>query len=261
MNIQMKVVITESDLEFCAALEHELQKNGIQLIRIETDGIRLLDYLNREQPQIVMMDAELQHMDAIGVMRTQQRTGNAQSTAFFVMMRPSDSLSARDLYDAGANYCFNTPVDLELMLTKIQQVQRRLEFMSVNGSPEERTRQEEDELKIRVTEILHQIGVPAHIKGYHYVRAAIILSVENDEMINAITKLLYPTVAEQYDTTPSRVERAIRHAIEVAWDRGDIDVLNSYFGYTINNGRGKPTNSEFVAMISDKLRLEQKRAS
>ena len=261
MSMQMKVVITESDPSFDAMLAEELQKSGIQLAHVEPDGIRLLDYMNREQPHIVILNAELQHMDAIGVMRTQQRTANAQSTAFFVVMQPDDALNARDLYDAGASFCFTTPVELELMRTKIQQVRRRLEFMSVNGSPEAQTRQKEDELKIRVTEILHQIGVPAHIKGYHYVRAAIILSVENDEMINAITKLLYPTVAEQYETTPSRVERAIRHAIEVAWDRGDIDVLNSYFGYTINNGRGKPTNSEFVAMISDNLRLEQKRAS
>ena len=115
-------------------------------------------------------------------------------------------------------------------------------------------------MEMRVTEILHQIGVPAHIKGYHYLRTSILMSIENPEIINAVTKQLYPSVAEMYDTTPSRVERAIRHAIEVAWDRGDVDVLNSYFGYTIHNGRGKPTNSEFIAMISDKLRLQLKNA-
>ena len=109
-----------------------------------------------------------------------------------------------------------------------------------------------------ITEIIHEIGVPAHIKGYHYLREAIILSVKNSEIINSVTKLLYPTVAKNHNTTASRVERAIRHAIEVAWDRGDIDVLNSYFGYTIQNDRGKPTNSEFIAMISDKLRLKLK---
>lgn len=109
--------------------------------------------------------------------------------------------------------------------------------------------------------MLHQIGVPAHIKGYHYLRNSIIMSVENPEIINAVTKQLYPAVAKSFSTTPSRVERAIRHAIEVAWDRGDVDILNSYFGYTIHNGRGKPTNSEFIAMISDKLRLQVKSAS
>ena len=117
------------------------------------------------------------------------------------------------------------------------------------------------DLEVKVTEMLHQIGVPAHIKGYHYLRNSIIRSVENPDIINAVTKQLYPAVAKNFSTTSSRVERAIRHAIEVAWDRGDVDVLNSYFGYTIHNGRGKPTNSEFIAMISDKLRLQVKSAS
>ncbi len=112
-----------------------------------------------------------------------------------------------------------------------------------------------------MTDILHQIGVPAHIKGYHYLRDSILMSIENPEIINAVTKQLYPAVAKKYETTSSRVERAIRHAIEVAWDRGDVDILNSYFGYTIHTSRGKPTNSEFIAMISDKLRLEMKSAS
>ena len=115
-------------------------------------------------------------------------------------------------------------------------------------------------IEMKVTDILHEIGVPAHIKGYHYLRDSIIMSVDRPEIINAVTKQLYPSVAKKYETTSSRVERAIRHAIEVAWDRGDIDVLNSYFGYTIHNDRGKPTNSEFIAMISDKLRLQIKNA-
>jgi len=116
-------------------------------------------------------------------------------------------------------------------------------------------------MKVKVTEILHQIGVPAHIKGYHYLRDAIIMSVEDPEIINAVTKQLYPGVAKRYETTSSRVERAIRHAIEVAWDRGDVDVLNSYFGYTIHNTRGKPTNSEFIALIADKLQLQMRSVS
>lgn len=116
--------------------------------------------------------------------------------------------------------------------------------------------EEEPNMTVIVTELLHEIGVPAHIKGYHYLREAIILSTENPEMIQSVTKLLYPTVAQHFNTTPSRVERAIRHAIEVAWDRGDVDVLSSYFGYTIQNSRGKPTNSEFIALISDKLKLK-----
>ena len=118
-----------------------------------------------------------------------------------------------------------------------------------------------NDLEVMITEILHQIGVPAHIKGYHYLREAILRTVKSPELINSVTKLLYPAVAKAYQTTASRVERAIRHAIEVAWDRGDLDVLNAYFGYTIQNSRGKPTNSEFIAMIADKLSLRLKRCS
>ena len=116
----------------------------------------------------------------------------------------------------------------------------------------------ENELELMVTEIIHKIGIPAHIKGYNYLRDAIILSVKDSEMINSVTKLLYPTIAKNFKTTSSRVERAIRHAIEVAWDRGDVEVLEAYFGYTVQNQRGKPTNSEFIAMISDNLRLSMK---
>ena len=119
----------------------------------------------------------------------------------------------------------------------------------------------DSDLELMITEIIHQIGVPAHIKGYHYLRDAIMLSVKEPEYINSVTKVLYPTVAKKHSTTSSRVERAIRHAIEVAWDRGDVDVLNLYFGYTVHTSRGKPTNSEFIAMISDKLRLRLKLAS
>ncbi len=129
----------------------------------------------------------------------------------------------------------------------------------VKGNNQQLTfRQQDTDLEVIVTDIIHQIGVPAHIKGYHYLRDAIILSVNNSEIINAVTKQLYPTVAKKYQTTSSRVERAIRHAIEVAWDRGDVDTLNSYFGYTIHTSRGKPTNSEFIAMIADKMRLRLK---
>ena len=114
------------------------------------------------------------------------------------------------------------------------------------------------DIETQVTKIIHQIGVPAHIKGYQYLRTAILLTIQDSDIINSVTKVLYPSVAKKYQTTTSRVERAIRHAIEVAWDRGDVDTLNSYFGYTIQNNRGKPTNSEFIAMIADNLRLKYK---
>ena len=164
--------------------------------------------------------------------------------------------SIRKAVEAGAAYYIIKPFSTEDLLERISDLiefcrrQKEYVFPAAPSS--------ENRLECTVTEMLHQIGVPAHIKGYHYIRDCIIMCVRRPQLINAVTKELYPTVAERYDTTPSRVERAIRHAIEVAWDRGDIDTLNSYFGYTIEQGRGKPTNSEFIAMISDNLRLQYK---
>ena len=150
--------------------------------------------------------------------------------------------------EQGAAYFMAKPCEAGSLLERMRQAVR-------NGETEEESPVALERL---VTSIIHEVGVPAHIKGYQYLREAIILAVNDDEIMNSVTKLLYPTVAKTFKTTPSRVERAIRHAIEVAWDRGDVDVLNSYFGYTIQNSRGKPTNSEFIAMISDKLKLNLK---
>ena len=162
----------------------------------------------------------------------------------------------REAIQAGASYYLLNPFDADELAARI------LSLATVGGKIEPLHRRAETSgsstLEMRVTEIIHQIGVPAHIKGYQYLRDSILMAIEDEEIINAVTKRLYPAVAKKHGTTSSRVERAIRHAIEVAWDRGDVDVLNSYFGYTIHNGRGKPTNSEFIAMISDKFRLQLK---
>ena len=162
----------------------------------------------------------------------------------------------KEIMSGGAAYFVLKPYDVEQLCENINMMVKKNDRLlripiSVDAFG----------IELRVTEILHEIGVPAHIKGYHYLRDSIMMSVERPEIINAVTKQLYPAVAKKYETTSSRVERAIRHAIEVAWDRGDIDVLNSYFGYTIHNDRGKPTNSEFIAMIADRLRLQIKNAS
>ena len=155
-----------------------------------------------------------------------------------------------EILNGGADYYFLKPVEAEIIAQRISQ----LSGWQKGGATEKSS----SDLEVVVSEIMHQIGVPAHIKGYQYLREAIILSINNTEMMGSVTKLLYPTVAKTFKTTSSRVERAIRHAIEVAWDRGDVDVLSSYFGYTIQSSRGKPTNSEFIAMIADKLRLQLK---
>ena len=160
---------------------------------------------------------------------------------------------------AGADLCLLKPYNMESLCQHIESLlANRSAPKTVDNQEAEKKNPEAQDIETQVTRIIHQIGVPAHIKGYQYLRTAILLTIRDSDMINSVTKVLYPSVAKKYQTTTSRVERAIRHAIEVAWDRGDVDTLNSYFGYTIQNNRGKPTNSEFIAMIADNLRLKYK---
>ena len=154
----------------------------------------------------------------------------------------------------GVSYCFIKPLDNVVLAERIRSL-----YISSNRNSSSSDGKDSN-LEVVITDIIHQIGVPAHIKGYHYLREAIIMAVNDIEIMNSVTKCLYPSVAKKHGTTSSRVERAIRHAIEVAWDRGDVDVLNSYFGYTIHSSKGKPTNSEFIALIADKLRVSMKTA-
>ena len=156
--------------------------------------------------------------------------------------------------EAGADYCMLKPLDYSSLTDRIERLTRSLR----SGTAAAQNVSQKVDMEAQVTKVIHQIGVPAHIKGYQYLRTAILMTIKDTDIINSVTKILYPTVAKQYATTSSRVERAIRHAIEVAWDRGDVETLNSYFGYTVSGGRGKPTNSEFIAMIADNLRLSNK---
>jgi len=196
----------------------------------------------------VVMDMFMPNLDALGVMQALSQDGGERPLCI-VCAAYTTPILEREILSAGAAYFAIAPYDKPSMVDRI------FSLISTRGRHFE-TEPSDPQLRVQVTEILHQIGVPAHIKGYHYLRDSILMAIEDPEIINAVTKQLYPSVAKAYNTTSSRVERAIRHAIEVAWDRGDVDVLNSYFGYTIHNTRGKPTNSEFIAMISDKLCLQ-----
>ena len=202
-------------------------------------------------------------IDAIGIITTIRKNHRIEMPTFMVASNFGRPTLEREVMSAGASYFLLKPLNYSDIIEKILQITYR---SSLSGNSNQQINyplhiSESSNIEIKITQILHQIGVPAHIKGYHYLRSSIMMSIDNPEIINSVTKQLYPNVAKNFETTPSRVERAIRHAIEVAWDRGDIDVLNSYFGYTIHNSRGKPTNSEFIAMISDKLRLQLKSAS
>lgn len=254
MDNSFKLIITEEAVEFSQESLQIFQDFNICTAFCVKDGEELCSRIRSEAPDVVFMDAFMTRLDAIGVMRNIKKE-KIKQPLFIVFSSFHSAVLEREIMNCGADYFMLKPYDVEQLCENISVLMK-----NSSDKPLAPLRIDAFGIELRVTQILHEIGVPAHIKGYHYLRDSIMMSVEKPEIINAVTKQLYPSVAKKYQTTSSRVERAIRHAIEVAWDRGDVDVLNSYFGYTIHNDRGKPTNSEFIAMISDRLRLQIKNA-
>ncbi len=236
--------------EHCAEC---LRANGCEVKLVEKDGRKLIRTALEEKPDAVVMDAFMSSLDALGVLEEAGKQLKDAGILLFVTSSVDNSRFEEEILEAGADYYFLKPFDYQLIADRIKRMSEWKNGKKTKVTP---NLNDSHELEVVISEIMHQIGVPAHIKGYQYLRQSIMLTVKDPELMHAVTKVLYPTVAKQNKTTSSRVERAIRHAIEVAWDRGDVDVLSSYFGYTIQNSRGKPTNSEFIAMISDKLRLK-----
>lgn len=249
MENKVKILIAENN-EFGQNCVREFSSYGYNTVLADKDGTQVLTKMKFEKPDVVIMDAFMLHIDAIGVIKQIRESKDGRKPIIIVLSSVDNMRLESEILNNGADYYFLKPVEANIIAQRITQ----LAGWKNTGSHE----RNENDLEVVVSEIMHQIGVPAHIKGYQYLREAIILSINNTEMMGSVTKLLYPTVAKTFKTTSSRVERAIRHAIEVAWDRGDVDVLSSYFGYTIQSSRGKPTNSEFIAMIADKLRLRLK---
>lgn len=241
------------NIERCAEC---LRASGCEVKMIEKDGRKLIATALTEKPDAVVMDAFMSGLDALGVLEEASSDLRRNKTLTFIMSSVENPHFEEEVLAAGADYYFLKPVDYSFVAERV------IKMVKWNRGKSNDISQisigDSKELEIVISDIMRQIGVPAHIKGYQYLRMAIMLTVKDPELMHAVTKVLYPTVAKENNTTSSRVERAIRHAIEVAWDRGDVDVLSSYFGYTIQNSRGKPTNSEFIAMISDKLRLSMK---
>ena len=221
MEKERKIMICSDDGEWGREPTQKLSQRGVRALFLKRDSSLLLSKIREERPQLVIMDFLMPGLDAIGVIHAVAQDANVENPLYIVTSSYTNPMMEREIAAAGVAYFALSPYDKNEMADR----------------------------------------VPAHIKGYHYLRDSILMAVEDPEIINAVTKQLYPSVAKRYNTTSSRVERAIRHAIEVAWDRGDVDVLNSYFGYTIHNTRGKPTNSEFIAMIADKLCLQMATAS
>lgn len=258
MDGKTKILITEDRNEFSQEELAGILSLGFIPVFCKKDGEEVVERIATEKPQIVLMDLFMSRLDSIGVMKSVTKSNSGKAPMFVVTSSFDSSVLQREIMENGASYFVIKPYSLKSLCENLTTLLRLQ--ISNEGSVHNLTLTQ-NSIELKVTEILHQIGVPAHIKGYHYLRDSIIMSIEQPEIINAVTKQLYPSVAKKYETTSSRVERAIRHAIEVAWDRGDVDVLNSYFGYTIHISRGKPTNSEFIAMIADKLRLQLKNAS
>lgn len=249
-NTKMKVIIAESNAEARKQLAEALKKQGIDVVAEAADGQEAYLKAVRLRPTAVVCDMFLPRMDALQLISECKRSLGAESPDFIVLSAVNNEALFSECLDEGAAYCVLKPAGAQLVADRLKRLKKRNAAGRFDGGI----------MEAQVTKIIHQIGVPAHIKGYQYLRTAILMAAEDASVINAVTKVLYPTVAKQYKTTASRVERAIRHAIEVAWDRGDVDVLNSFFGYTVQNSRGKPTNSEFIAMIADNLRLKNKAA-
>ena len=254
MEFTKKILIADENAAARQSLKNELTRVGYRNIEEASNGEEALIKIGRYHPDVAIVDVWLSKLDGIGVIRNCKSLSFAPDMppAFIVVSMVSNQNIFMEATAAGADLCLLKPYNIESLCEHINSLASRREVSG--GEPQDRT----PDIETQVTKIIHQIGVPAHIKGYQYLRTAILLTVKDNDIINSVTKVLYPSVAKKYQTTTSRVERAIRHAIEVAWDRGDVDTLNSYFGYTVQNNRGKPTNSEFIAMIADNLRLKYK---
>lgn len=264
MQNRLKILASEDSTDFSREALDMLSENSMDLSFLPKDGFKIIEIIENSCPDVVIMDLFMPRIDAIGIITTIRKNQRIKMPVFIVTSNFSRPTLEKEVISAGAERFLVKPLNYRDIIESINQIlhQKTPAKTNISKINESNVRMSEvKNMEIKITEILHQIGVPAHIKGYQYLRSSIMMSVENPEIINAVTKQLYPSVAKKFDTTSSRVERAIRHAIEVAWDRGDVDILNSYFGYTIHNSRGKPTNSEFIAMISDKLRLELQSAS
>ena len=255
MKNSTKILICDENAEESARLVDKLREVGYRSIDCEGNGESALKMIRENGYDVVITDLWLVGIDGIGLIRNTLR-GDRKDKPSFILMSPINKHAILvEATEAGADICIPKPFDFSALISHIETLVR---LRTRNGDV---AFSHESDVEAQVTKIIHQIGVPAHIKGYQYLRCAILMTINDTDVINSVTKVLYPTVAKKFGTTTSRVERAIRHAIEVAWDRGDVDTLNSYFGYTIQNSRGKPTNSEFIAMIADNLRLKYKCAA
>ncbi len=271
MSDKIRVLIADDNYEFGNTLKNYLNNDSdLEVIGLVSDGEEAYDQIIQTKPDVVLLDVIMPHLDGLGVLERLSKISLGKVPIYIMVSAVGQDKITQKAIALGADYYIVKPFDISVLIDRIKEIK--------NYNPEELKKEmtssrelksqyiqvtkkdEKENLEALVTNVIHEVGVPAHIKGYQFLREAIIMVVNNINVINQITKELYPEIASKYNTTPSRVERAIRHAIEVAWGRGDAKTVESIFGYTISADKGKPTNSEFIAMIGDKIRLELKSA-
>ncbi len=261
---RIKVGIADDNKEFCEILvDYFSQKENIDIVFVSHDGLKTVENIKKTQPEIIILDMVMPHLDGLGVLETINNIELEKYPRTIVLSAVGQEPITQKAISLGAEYYIVKPFNLDVLMKRINQLagvdeneENKMQYARAILTDKEKD--EAKSLEIDITNIIHEIGVPAHIKGYHYLRDAIIMVVEDIDLLGAVTKELYPAIAKANNTTPSRVERAIRHAIEVAWNRGKLETINALFGYTVQNDKGKPTNSEFIAIIADKLRIERK---
>ena len=246
MENKIKVLIGD-DSGAGVSVANKLRERGMYAYTRRKDCRTIIESIKNDPPDAAVLDITAQNGDVITIMKQTKEMG-VKFPAFIITSDYDNEFIERQVIDNGGSKFLLKPYDADDL------------FSAISWDLGDKANSISVDMEVVITEIIHQLGVPAHIKGYHYLRTAILNSIEDKNMLDSVTKQLYPTVAGIYDTTSSRVERAIRHAIEIAWDRGNVDTLNSFFGYTVDTGKGKPTNSEFIALITDKLRLRYKAA-
>lgn len=258
---EIQVVIADDNREFGDILyEYLNNQDDIEVVGLARDGIEAYDIITSKTPDIAILDIIMPHLDGLGVLEKINMVQMDKRPLFIILSAVGQDKITQRALSLGAEYYVVKPFDMDVLVSRIRQLKNNLQGPVIRTEPPRQSHHHitAKNVEAEVTSIMHEIGVPAHIKGYQYLRDAILMVIKDLDVINSITKQLYPTIAREYNTTPSRVERAIRHAIEVAWSRGQVDAIDSLFGYTVNLGKGKPTNSEFIAMVADKLRLEMK---
>ena len=264
---KISVLIADDNKEFCSILnDYLLNQKDIVVTGIAKDGREALELIQQKQPDLVVLDIIMPHLDGLGVLEKLNGMDLDKMPRVIVLSAVGQDKITQQAITLGADYYVVKPFDMDIFTKRIREMfntqdvetQRRSVTTLVVEREAAATSRGPIDLETEITSIIHEIGVPAHIKGYMYLREAITMVVNDMELLSAVTKELYPSIAKKYNTTASRVERAIRHAIEVAWGRGQVDAINKLFGYTVHNEKGKPTNSEFIAIIADKLRLKNK---